>query len=75
MITNAEQAPGLAQTVSEVEAGLSASALMAEAQQRDAEIFILDNGQAVTDGHPVVGMAPGSPAWAAGQAPYSRPPS
>ncbi len=48
-------APGLAQTVREVQAGLSSSAARAAAQQADAGRFIRENGHQVVGGHADVG--------------------
>ena len=74
-VTNAEQAPGLAQTVTETEAGLARSAAMAAEGQADAARFVAENGQAVVDGHAPVGIPAGSSTWSAGSAPYSQKPS
>jgi hypothetical protein len=74
-LTNAELAPGLAQTVNETEAGLAQSAAMAANEQADAARFITENGQQAVDGHAPVGVPAGSQVWSAGRAPYSQPPA
>jgi hypothetical protein len=47
--------PGLAQTASEVTAGLTSSAAKSAAQQQDARRFIVENGHQVVSGHADVG--------------------
>lgn len=47
--------PGLAQTESEMRAGLASSAAKATAQQQDGRRFIVENGHQVVGGHADVG--------------------
>ena len=75
MITNAEQAPGLAQTASETAAALINATSLAATLQSDAARFIVENGHQVVGGHADVGLPAGSQMWSAGHAPYSEAPS